>query len=392
MNQPFLNAFPVSSGFRQYSEKTILPRISISPGVPGATGTPVSSTSLASTPGSGVPTSTPGTDAPTSTPGASPDASGAPGPSALPATPDGPVPADLVPSLAAARADAPRIYADGCHLDTATTVSPPCVYGDASSPTTVVLFGDSHAAQWFPALERIATDRGWRLVSLTKSACTAADVTVWSATLGRAYAECDAWRRSAVERIASERPALVVVSDSRGVRPIVNGETLVGEAAGPALADGLRRTLDELRPLAAEVAVIGVTPEAPGDPPACLSENPGSVLACATPVDRAVDTPWLATEASIAAEAGASYIDPTRWVCPTGPCPAVIGRFLVYRDTHHLATPFAAALASRLAGRLPAVGPAAFGPSAAPPAAPEPRPGRVPSTRAGVAERQTRPS
>ena len=351
-----------------------------------------------------TPTSAPTGGAPTPAASASPGGSGTPMSSTLPATPDGPVPADLVPSLATARSDSPRIYAEGCHLDTATTVSPPCVYGDVSSSTTVVLLGDSHAAQWFPTLERIAIDRGWRLVSLTKSACTAADVTVWSATLGRAYTECDAWRRSAMERIASERPALVVVSDSRGVRPIVDGETLVGDPAGPALADGLGRTLDELRPLAAEVAVIGVTPEAPGDPPACLSENPGSVLACATPVNRAVDAAWLATEAAVAAGAGAAYIDPTLWVCPTGPCPAVIGRFLVYRDTHHLATPFAAALASRLAGRLPDLGATgSVGRSVLRVDAGASRSGpgssgapvrrlRVPSTRAGVAERQTRPS
>ncbi len=365
------------------------------PPSPGASDGPSSPSS--GTGPSGPPSPGGGGGNPSPTP--SPGGAGAPGPPALPATPDGPVPGNLLPPLAAVRSDSPRIYAEGCHLDAATAVSPPCVYGDPGSSTTVVLFGDSHAAQWFPALERIATDRGWRLVSLTKSACTAADVTVWSATLGRAYTECDAWRRSAMERIAAERPALVVVSDSRGVRPIVDGETLAGDAGGPALADGLRRTLDALRPLAGEVAVIGVTPEAPDDPPACLSENPGSVLACATPVDRAVDTAWLATEAAVAAEADATYIDPTAWVCPTGPCPAVIGRFLVYRDTHHLATPFAAALASRLAGRLPDLGSAER---------PVPRSAstgtaselgraaaaslRVPSTRAGVAERQTRPS
>ena len=38
---------------------------------------------------------------------------------------------------------------------------------------------------------------------------------------------------------------------------------------------------------------------------------------------------------------------------PVEPCPAVIGRYLVYRDTHHLATPFATALSTRLARLLP---------------------------------------
>ena len=45
----------------------------------------------------------------------------------------------------------------------------------------------------------------------------------------------------------------------------------------------------------------------------------------------------------------------TGWACPTDPCPSVIGRFLVYRDQHHLATPYVVALRDRLAGALPAV-------------------------------------
>jgi len=58
-------------------------------------------------------------------------------------------------------------------------------------------------------------------------------------------------------------------------------------------------------------------------------------------------------EAGVAASAGVSFVDPTPWVCPSDPCPVVIGRFLVYRDEHHLATPFATALARRLLAALP---------------------------------------
>ena len=45
---------------------------------------------------------------------------------------------------------------------------------------------------------------------------------------------------------------------------------------------------------------------------------------------------------------GATFVDTTSWLCPSEPCPMVIGRYLVYRDTNHLAMPFAWALASRL--------------------------------------------
>ena len=43
-----------------------------------------------------------------------------------------------------------------CGLNDPDTVSPSCLAGDPASATRVVLFGDSHAMQWFPAVDRIA--------------------------------------------------------------------------------------------------------------------------------------------------------------------------------------------------------------------------------------------
>ena len=67
----------------------------------------------------------------------------------------------------------PKVYQDDCHVNNGETRSGLCTYGDVNSQRTIVLYGDSHAAQWFPALERIAIDNGLKLVSLTKSACPA---------------------------------------------------------------------------------------------------------------------------------------------------------------------------------------------------------------------------
>jgi hypothetical protein len=99
--------------------------------------------------------------------------------------------------------------------------------------------------------------------------------------------------------------------------------------------------------------LIGDTPKFDRDPPDCLSSHLDESLACAQPRERMVDRPWLETEASVAREAGVTFIDPTDWACPTDPCPAVVGRYLVYRDTHHLATPYVVALRERLAAALP---------------------------------------
>ncbi|MET7425273.1 SGNH hydrolase domain-containing protein [Dactylosporangium sp. NPDC005555] len=64
----------------------------------------------------------------------------------------------------------PEIYGDGCHRNYTSVKDPACVFGDPSSKTVVALFGDSHAAQWFPAMRRLAEERRWRLVVHTKSA------------------------------------------------------------------------------------------------------------------------------------------------------------------------------------------------------------------------------
>ena len=44
-------------------------------------------------------------------------------------------------------------------------------------------------------------------------------------------------------------------------------------------------------------------------------------------------------------------IDPTAWFC-TDACPAVIGNLLVYRDSNHMTTTYALALAPLLGARL----------------------------------------
>jgi peptidoglycan/LPS O-acetylase OafA/YrhL len=265
----------------------------------------------------------------------------------------GPVPANLAPSLVAAKQDRPAIYDDGCHVDPSTQTPGECVFGDRDASTTVVLMGDSHAAQWFPALDALGRERNWRLVSLTKSGCPPAEVTIWVGTFERAYTECDAWRDAVFDRIADLQPDLVVVSMTYGQTPIVDGETLVGGPAREVMIEAYERTLDHLDTIAGRVALLADTPRAPDDPPICLSSHLDDALSCATARQDAVEGEWLEEQQGVAKAVGVAFVDPTPWVCPVDPCPAVIGRYLVYRDTHHLTTTYAMALRNRLALALP---------------------------------------
>ena len=274
-------------------------------------------------------------------------------PTPIPTTPSGPVPADLQPPLPKAHGDLPATYADGCEVAQFATKSGPCVYGNPRSGTTVVLFGDSHAAQWFPALERLAIERSWRLVSLTKVQCGAVDHPVWNGVLKRAYPECDAWRAAALRRISSEHPALVVVANSKFASFEIGGRQATLQETADGWPKALANMLRALSASATHVAVIGDTPQMATDPADCLSAHPKDARACARPRSEAVDWGRLAADRGAADATGAIFIDPTPWTCPTEPCPVVIDGLLVYLDAGHMTATFSSALAPYLGAALP---------------------------------------
>ena len=299
------------------------------------------------------PGATPGPGA-SANPATSPTPGPTAGPASLPATRGGPVPPGLRPSIGEARTDYPLPYDDGCHVKQEDTEVGSCTYGNPSSSTTVVLMGDSHALSWFPAVNRLATELGWRLVDLTKSACALADISQWNANFKRAYTECDTWRENAYRRVEAERPALILIANSRMFTAVgPDGSTiLAGAARTEAWREGMAKTLARLTPVADHAVIIGDTPRSAYDVPVCLSDHPDDSLACATPFNKSVNLTWLAEEASAAKRGGAGFVNPTPWVCPSVPCPAVIGNFMVFRDEHHLTTPFSAALAPFLGDAL----------------------------------------
>ncbi|MGZ4594288.1 MAG: acyltransferase family protein, partial [Actinomycetes bacterium] len=82
-------------------------------------------------------------------------------------------PAAMTP--AQARADA--WPATDCFVGFAQTRAPSgCRFGAPHGRTVVALIGDSHAAQWLPAMDRLAKERGWQLWFWAKSACPMTDV------------------------------------------------------------------------------------------------------------------------------------------------------------------------------------------------------------------------
>jgi hypothetical protein len=206
-----------------------------------------------------------------------------------------------------------------------------------------VLFGDSHAAQWFPALNEIAGTGAFRLETQTKSACPSADVELlWG---GGPYVRCDRWRDAVIAQLRADPPALVILANYSA--PDFADPT---DGAGQ-WQRGLESTIEQLSTFT-RVVVIADTPDLKEDPAVCLSAHLEAAAECGRASSLALDGSTRDAERRAAASTGTPLIDLTSYLCTPDLCPAIIGSTLVYRDSHHLTATFSVTMAGVLAERI----------------------------------------
>jgi peptidoglycan/LPS O-acetylase OafA/YrhL len=250
------------------------------------------------------------------------------------------VPANLEPSLPDADADEPPVFVDGC-LDSYTDTSlRPCVFGDTASSTTVVLFGDSHAAMWFPAVEQAAEQFGWRLITWTKATCPPFPLPIVSPVLGRTFTECDEWRADVLSQIGAIHPALVILGVARHYTDIYGFTPY-----GPVWLSGLGEEVGDIRDLGAKVLVFGPVPKPPFDVPGCLSTHLTDAAACTVPLDVGLDESGISAEKTVVAQNDGTYVDTRPWFCAGATCAVMVDNLVVYRDDNHLTQAYASFLA-----------------------------------------------
>ncbi|MFD4977313.1 acyltransferase family protein [Streptomyces sp. NPDC058424] len=249
------------------------------------------------------------------------------------------LPSNLEPSMYDVAYKRSEVYTDDCALTTAEEKqTQPCLYGDTSADRTVVLFGDSHVAQWFPALDAIAREHHWRLYSFTKNACKVAQITI--EYNNGPYSTCDNWRDVTLDKIRKMEPELVITSSSDSAKLWGEGDTATAWGKGQA------ETYRMLQQGRTQVLTLLDTPWPKGNAVDCAVAHPNSLSSCARHRSEADPKPDVtkAVRAAAAAE-DVPIIDPYDWVCaPSGNCPTVVGNTMVYRDYGHLADGFVEAL------------------------------------------------
>lgn len=256
------------------------------------------------------------------------------------------VPFNLLPQLSAAKKDRPTPYVDRCHTQQDLTKSNlPCEYGNLDSKTTIVLFGDSHALSWFPAIERLAIAKKWKLVSLTMSSCWPADIPAWNSTTNELMPNCALWRADTLNDIVKMKPSMIFVTGTRGFSTVdKSNKVLLGDARTKVWEAGIIHTLDKLKRASTRIVLIGDTPVSIVDAPICLQSHLKSIESCATPFAKAVSLSWLTEEKHVSDLEKITFADPTPWICSTEPCSPLSGRYEIFVDKGHLTATFARTL------------------------------------------------
>ncbi|MDP1902567.1 MAG: acyltransferase family protein [Rubrivivax sp.] len=250
-----------------------------------------------------------------------------------------------------ARKDIPVVYAKGCHVPIKVDKVTACDAGEPTADRVVVLLGDSHAAHWYPALDALGAQQGWRLVSMTKSACPWVDtpVDVELAGFRRPYPECATWRAEAVRRIAALKPDVVVLA---------SGSRYAGVAAS-AWEAGARRTIAALGSAGTRIVILHDTPWPGFNVPTCLAraEHRGAnpEITCAFARQKALEPGRLIFEAERRASEGATdvlLVDLSVHLCPGQQCGVLTGATVHFSDHSHLTAGFSRGLAPAVAAAL----------------------------------------
>jgi peptidoglycan/LPS O-acetylase OafA/YrhL len=236
------------------------------------------------------------------------------------------VPKNLVPPLSQAvlqpltnLGEPPR----RCYSALSLSALQTCTFGDPSGSFTMVLYGDSHAAMWFPDIDKIATKDHWRLVVLVGSNCALSWYPMPLPGPNNDGAYCNQLHRFAVDAINRINPDLLIVAQAIDIR-----------VKPDQWQRGLMQQLKRITAPRTAKLVIGTEPPFAGGP-FCLAKHVANVQACSIPPHDHL-TAYFNAEKQAAAVEGARYIDVLPWFC-AGTCSSIIGKYDAYFNAEHVA-------------------------------------------------------
>jgi SGNH domain (fused to AT3 domains) len=278
-------------------------------------------------------------------------------------------PRTLTPTLASVITTQGRYLAQGSSL--AASCDPeihhnliatpkPCWFGASTSSHVAILFGDSNAGSWLPAIDGAMKALHLRLAAFIYPGCVSRLAAPKNAPANSPT--CDQWHHHLIPVIRSMHATAIISAEL--------GEDFTGSSPNfSAFASTWKATFDEVSGPRTLRILLGTTPNATSSIPACLARAQG------TPNFESTCSPhyypgvyyqtnyfsYIQRDIASAQAAHAHLIPVQQWFCQTSEpiknlCPAVIGSTLVYVDTDHISIAYMQGLAGVLAQQLASAG------------------------------------
>ncbi len=241
-------------------------------------------------------------------------------------------PDDLVAAVAAVRASRPiptTLTPSALDLKTSGYGPPPscnpeetevCSFPTTSGKKSLVVFGDSYAVMWMPAILSFAQREGYQVHTIMHFACFARQ---WAGNGHPWTRKCEDFYKFGVAKLRALHPSLLIVStrysEQEEPEAAIHNISLLGAT---------------VRAFVHRIVVIADPPEQEKEPTDCLLSAHATMSRCSIK-----EAPWqidLTASAESATKTFGVFLDTVPWFCYHEICPMVIGHSVVKKDQFHL--------------------------------------------------------
>jgi hypothetical protein len=207
-----------------------------------------------------------------------------------------------------------------------------CVTGDVTSDNVIVLFGDSHALMWLPAVDYAATAAGYRVVLLFSIGCPVAELTnAWY--VGFLHnPDCASWRSQAITAINTLAPQVVLLGE-RTARVVSEPHNV--PIPSHTWQTALESTISKIKTPTTKVAVLEDIPFLTLTPTQCLASHSTNVQDCSISYPNKTYPGQQTAEQAAAKAKDVGFIKTVPWFCTTR-CSPVVGTYISYSDQSHV--------------------------------------------------------
>jgi hypothetical protein len=258
----------------------------------------------------------------------------------------------IIPPVSNPHSDVPEYWRDQCLDGTEAATEKICVYGDTKNPVlTVAMVGGSVDGNWFPALQQIAAQRHWKLITDLHGTCEWTAAMLVRPSTGR-YTACYEWGQATLKDLETKIKPDVVITGGLPEAGTV-GDPVAGSAASmAAIGAGMATYWMDLENHGISVVAMRETPVMDFQVSDCVAKYGRTSVKCMVPTDKAIIADPPTVRAARDTGGKVPVIDMNRFICGPKECTPVVGNVLVYFDGRHLTASYSKSMTGYLEPRL----------------------------------------